>query len=344
VEIIGENWELHGFVYRSGLATAHPLGVGFRSGPRLASSGPTSSPSSGNMDLRDYPRGAARRSVTGGGEETTMRTKTMVAVAALLIGVWAMPARAQAVPPALTVTPLSGPVGSEFVVSGDQCLPTDPDAGPATGTWVVSTAGGEGLAAGGSSADDTGTWEDGFPSDPQTGPLPGPGYYVVEAACQDDSGAVLFSYQPVIITVTPTPGVLTVTPVSAPAGTTFTVSGDRCSFDAGFTPGSLGEWYVSPADGGDPYVGGEAVVDETGVWVGAFPTDTETEAVPDAAEPWRGSLPGPGSYVVRAFCVDGAGADLFAYEPVTITVTAPTPAPAPPPAAAPATARPAFTG
>lgn len=135
-----------------------------------------------------------------------MRVRTAVGVAALLIGVWAAPAGAGFEPGTLSVTPPSGPLGTDFTVSGDQC-----DGG--AGEWrVYPVDSDELLVAGGDIADESGTWQDGFPTGP-TGPVTTPGTYVVEADCAVDE-EVLFSYQPVTITVTAPPD--TTPPDTAP--------------------------------------------------------------------------------------------------------------------------------
>jgi hypothetical protein len=138
-------------------------------------------------------------------EEMHMHVRTAVVVAALLIGVWAAPAGAGFEPGTLSVTPSSGPLGTDFTVSGDQC-----DGG--VGEWrVYPVDSDELLAAGGDLADEAGVWQDGFPTGSSF--ITAPGSYVVEADCGVDE-EVLFSYEPVTFTVTAPPD--TTPPDTAP--------------------------------------------------------------------------------------------------------------------------------
>ena len=152
-----------------------------------------------------------------------MRIKVILGVAALLVALVAAPASGGP-PPTLTVTPTSGPLGTEFFISGNQCFPQE-GAG-IDGAWVVYPEGSDtGLAAGGAGSSEAGVWEDSIPTDPPPGgPLPGPGTYVVEADCLDDEGlTVEFSYEPATFTVTEDPDITpplvetTTTTAAAPA-------------------------------------------------------------------------------------------------------------------------------
>ena len=133
-----------------------------------------------------------------------MRLKVTLGVAALFIVLMAAPASGGS-PPTLTVTPTGGPLGTEFLFSGDQCFPQE--GGGFDASWRVFPEGSDtGLAAGGAQASETGVWEDSIPTAPPDGPLPGPGTYVVKADCVDDEGlTVEFSYEPVTFTVTEVP-------------------------------------------------------------------------------------------------------------------------------------------
>jgi hypothetical protein len=150
-----------------------------------------------------------------------MRIKIALSVVALFVAVLAAPASG-GTPPTLTVTPTSGPVGTDFTVSGDQCFPSE---GPnAFGSWVIFAQGSDtGLAAGGGSSLESGVWQDGFPTaPPEVSFLPGPGTYVVEADCSIDE-EIEFSYEPATFTLTeapptsPTTEESTTTTAAAPA-------------------------------------------------------------------------------------------------------------------------------
>jgi len=150
-----------------------------------------------------------------------MRAKVGLGVVAVFIALMAAPASGGSTP-TLTVSPTSGPVGTDFLVSGDQCFPEpggDGQEAPShSGQWQLYVAeSGVPLATGGATASETGVWEDGFPSDPLIGPLPGPGDYVVEAQCVFGE-VVEFDYEPVTLTVTEVPG--TAPPLVASTTTT----------------------------------------------------------------------------------------------------------------------------
>ena len=138
-----------------------------------------------------------------------MRAKVGLGVVAVFIALMAAPASGGSTP-TLTVSPTSGPVGTDFLVSGDQCFPEpggDGQEAPShSGQWQLYVAeSGVPLATGGATASETGVWEDGFPSDPLIGPLPGPGDYVVEAQCVFGE-VVEIDYEHVTLTVTEVPG------------------------------------------------------------------------------------------------------------------------------------------
>ena len=133
-----------------------------------------------------------------------MRRKVGLGFVAVLVASWAVPASGAEVP-TLSLTPTTGALGTEFFFSGDQCFSVDTNAPDAFGSWVVYTEGGEGLAAGGNSPDESGVWNGSIAtSPPEASPLPGPGTYVIEAECEVNE-VVQFSYEPVTFTVTDVP-------------------------------------------------------------------------------------------------------------------------------------------
>ncbi len=168
-----------------------------------------------------------------------MRVKVGLAVVALFVALMAAPASG-GTPPVLTVSPMSGPVGTEFVVSGDQCYPVPAAPDLVGGIWKVSAEGSaedDFLAFGGAPSSEAGIWEDGFSSDPLTGPLPGPGTYVVEAGC--DNGVVIeFTYEPVTITVTEVP--VTAPPLVESTTTTTTTAAPAPAVAAAASPAFTG--------------------------------------------------------------------------------------------------------
>ena len=220
-----------------------------------------------------------------------MRPRTIVGAAALLVGMWVVPAQARGGPDAtLTVrrrAHRSGRPSPCQETSASRRTPLTVASCPAPGRCPPRADRGSPRRLPGRRDR---LWQDGFPSDPQLGPLPGPGYYVVDADCEDDSNAVLFDYEPVIIRVDPWPGTLSVTPLSGPVGTTFTVSGDQCTFgldtgDVTSSPSSASSVVRVPrwrgrSPGGGWWVGGRGRC-----LVGTFPTG-----------PQVGAVPGPGSF------------------------------------------------